>query len=393
MPSLETSRWQLPPANQWLQNDGGVVTTGIQQPGKALVGSCKTFQGSRKEGFFVPGKYRVNPVYISERKASIRPGIVRHEGKNGGRWLTYEVSGLPCWNSVPSVISYPALDPNLAAQTLSKAYAKSYEVQAELGVFLGELRETLAMLRNPFQAFLKFGNSLRRKNSAFTGFGSLNADVFLQYKYGILPLINDVNTILALFNKRASKRLKNFHRKRGTGANSTSSKVIKPSGFGICTFDDEIRTTTEWKSYSTVYYEKVINDSLLSSLQILGLSPYQIPEILLELVTLSFVIEWFYGIGAWLKLLAPNALAFYLGNTTSQVTVYKLVVQTCRQTPIAGFSCTLATPYRYELEERALHRIVGSTPPVTPVFKGFDLSIDQTISSLALTWQRLMSRR
>lgn len=392
MPNLVTSRWTLPPANTWMQDNGGVITTGTQQPGKALIGYCKTFQGSR-EGFFIPGKFRANPVYISERKASIHSGAVKHFGMNGGKMLTYLVSGFPSWNSVPSQMFAPAYDPDLGAQTLSKAYAKSYGVQAELGVFLGELRETLAMLRNPFQAFRKFGDTIKRRNSAFTGFGSLSADLFLQYKYGILPLMSDVSKILALFNKRAARRLKDFHRKKGTGTNSKTTTVIVPSGFGICSFDDEIKTETVWKSYSTVYYQKIIDNSLLSQLQMLGLSPHQLPEILWELVTLSFVIDWFYGVGDWLKLLAPNVSASYLGNTTSQVTDFKLTVRCSRQTPIAGFGCSMFTPWRYEYEERALHRVVGTAPPVMPVYKGFDFNWSQTMSSLALIWQRVISRR
>lgn len=72
--------------------------------------------------------------------------------------------------------------------------------------------------------------------------------------------------------------------------------------------------TYEARIEAIVYYRRTADESLKEAL---GLIPENIPSVLWEATTLSFVWDWFFNIGSFLNALKPKVGVEVLGATTS----------------------------------------------------------------------------
>lgn len=74
--------------------------------------------------------------------------------------------------------------------------------------FLGELKETIEMLRSPLKGIrrhtLKYAASVRRNSGMLKKAGHISdalSDMFLQWNYGVAPLLNDIQSLKEAYNR------------------------------------------------------------------------------------------------------------------------------------------------------------------------------------------------
>lgn len=175
-------------------------------------------------------------------------------------------------------------------------------------VDLIEIRKTLDMIRNPFEATRKFVSDIRRskryQRSKAKSVGEFISSNWLQYRYGILPLLSSMNGIIEVVTKpKTSVR----HTSRGfaSGNFGTITEVGPVSGntpgsFFTTQINREI--TGRCTVRTGVLYEHVF-----STTDRIGFSLHDIPSTAWELIPYSFVADWFANTGDLIRALTPKA--------------------------------------------------------------------------------------
>lgn len=181
----------------------------------------------------------------------------------------------------------------------------------DLAQFAGEARETARLLAETLRKLLSIVRAVRKlgrnpdswrgwagasvtsaRKAAKPGSASRSAaQAYLKYMYGVRPLISDVRKIASHWDERCEAPV---------------SKQL----FATHTVDTNV-PTTRWRSASgpkmvvgcsSGAYAFVTNPQLLRASQYGLTSPLTLAW---ELTTLSFVVDWFTGIGAFLRGLEP----------------------------------------------------------------------------------------
>lgn len=212
-----------------------------------------------------------------------------------GPWAYYYKSGQTNYTKLPRNALLSSGDISDAISVAAtKAWSNSNAHSAELLVDLAELRQTLDMLRNPLAAggkFLKTVTSernkrLRRKGVALTTLGS---DLWLQYRYGIRPLVSSVNGVLKALQAEYAKRRSTY---RGTYNLSRTSASTGTYASGIHKFD--------WsQTYSDVLDLRagILLEDQVEISNALGLDAAGMLQVPWEIVPFSFVADWFANVG------------------------------------------------------------------------------------------------
>ena len=110
------------------------------------------------------------------------------------------------------------------AQSTSAAFSKIRAKQTpfEGQVFLGEIRETLQFLRHPLETTLKLAQALEKKKGKLKTAKAI-ADTWLEFRFGILPLIGDSIRILELAQTVADRKEILSYRTYGMDEKTTRS--------------------------------------------------------------------------------------------------------------------------------------------------------------------------
>lgn len=182
-------------------------------------------------------------------------------------------------------------------------------------VFLGELRETIGFLRAPLRNLNKYLNSLR-KRGATRGYkgrtlASYISDNWLQYRYGIKPLVMDVQDALEAVDSLKEKPLTNRKTARGyhmVHENHEGSISGWFSTMWQCHKDIKTRIVTECRA--GVLYEIDARDTF-------GLGLNDIPDTAWEVIPYSFVADWFWNVGDYITAITPKAGVRHLGSWTT----------------------------------------------------------------------------
>lgn len=356
--------------------------SGVDQASTAkLMGSysyCVGYRGPRTKG------YVVHPVSIYNGVGFSTPGkcVVTHPAYP--RYRQTLAGAFACDSYYTNILIGDA-DSNLQIATRNKAFAKLQSSDFGTGVFLGELGETINLLRYPFRELAALLNSRNWKQAAK---GSSSA--WLQVRYGFMPIYNDIMSLYELLLKKAASQHLKMLRRR--------SKLLAPpkvtmnnrshGGLGF-NWTRVQRDTISVKSVSTIHYTTSMN-AWLQTLGVWGLSPYQIPEVAWELVSLSFVVDWIVRVGDWISAITPNPQLQIKGCQTSQVITAE------RQVTASNPNMTLwktleAKPSTFTWTGSLLKRMIDpSQPAYMPAFNPSLLSFNQKMDSLALTVQKLL---
>lgn len=278
----------------------------------------------------------------------------------------------------------------------TKALASVKQPDVEGLVILGELKETLAMLKHPLNSLNRAldrmlqeqrnaarygGKKYKRKHSNGGQIIDAVTGTHLEVIYGVMPLINDVNAVLRALGGRYSKR----DTSRGQVSDEEEATFTRPYSQNGCTGTIEGTNTRTVTVRAGLLYET----SIPSILDQYGLSLVNVPSTLWELTTLSFVLDWFVNIGDMISALTPRLECDTLAQwiTVKDVTVTREVFN-----PFIGTKndwLYTGSPAIGTVVVERYNRIPTNLGSEAGFSFRFDLNMSQTLSSLSLITQKL----
>lgn len=221
-----------------------------------------------------------------------------------------------------------SFEDNLRNQALLKAMSKVGASDLDLGVELGELKETIQFLRSPFQGLRtllynpKHVNNIIKMCAWEKGKGvrkyltkrllSNMSDTWLETRYALLPLLRSIQQIAQQCEEGYSKvELGRIYtaRSKVVGDLELTGKVT--TGSSSCYIDCPWVVKHKTTARAFVHYKF---DAIPTWNQMLGLSPEYIPEVMWNLTSLSFVWDWAFNIGHIFGALRFNPNITILGN-------------------------------------------------------------------------------
>lgn len=347
-------------------------------------------------GIWCPGIYRANAVTIS--KFNLRWTQGETERQSYGDLRNAVLSGDIAAYLAVGVGTLLSNASSLAAQfpttaggySQNKALAKMNEPDFDVGVILGELTETIAGLINPLSAmrgYIKTWNKLQKSGArrALTDTFDMLTGSWLEWRYGITPLISTIQDGYEHFTSTSEKLKEKLERSKG-GTNlppqTTLSTLALGPGYYSVTGNVTYRTFR--KAVSSAIWKLT---EPLTWQERYGLDGGNLLNVLWEIVPLSFVADWFLGIGDWLGSIDFSGKRQMLGMTTS----YKSVVDVRVDNVKAGlYGCPqVPTGSTLDAKYERLQRTVGQSRPMFPLVNPGVLSLERQVDAASLLWQRL----
>jgi hypothetical protein len=344
-----------------------------------------------------------NEIYSSSATVVCLPVYNRNYG-----WCHYEMSGQIGGHAVAAVLGKTlAVNPlltekgNLSKFALTRAYAKVNEPEIAGLVYLGELRETISMLRRPLSGLRKglmhmTKRALRKPNGkrkTLKHAVDALSDTWLEYRYGLMPLVYQADEVAKYLAERMLKSKKVRYARGGVKLEEKTEHRIK-TAIRKATVYVDVTDYDEVGAYATVGYVLPAQKEA----QILGFVGTEILPTAWELTTLSFVADWFANLGSFISAIQPSYLTNILWNTVSNIHRFE------RQAVITGAVDTYGHPCFIKHDEQSafningeldylfrsshLKRVVGSEQPVSPAINPRLLGVNQELDLLALTWGR-----
>jgi hypothetical protein len=178
-------------------------------------------------GSFTPGQYKVNPYKHSSLKVNPKACKFKLEGEYVSRnnWYSWVAGaegaiGINVLNYYKASLSLITPDfGSLPNRALLRAEGKVGQAQQAMGEDLGELKETILMLRDPFGNFRRFlfdrnfyhlGVFQKLHHFLKTGrWGRLSgkraadaaASTWMEFRYGFMPLVRSIEGVIELVNR------------------------------------------------------------------------------------------------------------------------------------------------------------------------------------------------
>jgi hypothetical protein len=282
----------------------------------------------------------------------------------------------------------------------------------DLGEFLAELPETISMVRGGVGTVLKAiryackhdgftwekadraRRLLLRKNSIKSLPRKL-ANAWLTWRYGIRPLIWDVQDLIGMANSLADQSdYSGLQRRRGRCSKSSSERFAGTFGVGFTIYGDWREfVELEQKAEAVVYFRYGAGFGKYDHiLQKYGLHPNQFPHLLWQLRPLSFMLDWFVDVGTWVKAITPKWGLEIDGCSASQKTsirssrIYK-VYSTHLQNDSDGLAHDTCVK---ESIVRRRQTLSGEIPRLKPKII---LSVEQQADLLTVLLQRALTNR
>lgn len=304
----------------------------------------------------------------SRRLYKCRPGyyMVRFERKPGispqqPAWVEQEEYGDLTQITMPFIGSPNLQEADNAARMEFTSKARSAVTALEGGVVLGEIGETLRMLRSPAKALRTGVNdfftaiSKRRRGPPRTRRQVL-ADTWLEYSFGWTPLINDIKDA-----SYALERIKLRLNERKFVKAVATRRYDGTHLFGTDTMEGAHQIYARSHEYSeaiVVYRGSVIlpiGDRSLMTRQNLGFTWSNFVPTLWELVPYSFLVDYFTNIGDVLSAWAMWDVNFGWKNRTT-------IVRRVREMQTLGFTGQFNyNPDWYNITERQAMPTISET--------------------------------
>lgn len=287
-------------------------------------------------------------------------------------------------------------------EALINATARSKAEMQNVGVMLAEARETLNFLRNPVSSLVK--NSRKWYNAALAsasgrkgrhGSKQLSAlidalaDTWMSYRYGLTPLMSDISGILEGFDRKQETYMQASRAQNSVRLSSTYSESVKTILFLMLRL--KVETTTDLSAHATVYWKDnltIANDVYYS--EMLGLNASALPLLAWEKVPLSFVLDWFYGVGSFIRAVTPMASRTILGNSVSlkETTTIKYSFLDTTTWYSAWPKADQCTAQHFRTTS-TIDRRPNQSLPCVPQWNHNTLGLQRSADSLALLWNRL----
>lgn len=229
--------------------------------------------------------------------------------------------------AIPAVgVHIPAAKTQATANFVKKAQKRLTPTQ--LGVFFGELNETIRMIRRPATGIrkgierylVKVNKDLRRnKHLKVPKRNAIVAETWLEFAFGWTPLILDAEGAAEAAGKVATGmhlKIKDFAVSETSVNEAGGSLGVSPAG--EFRFDITRKTSTRSDVYGRFKPEFANNVPFPDAF---GLRPNDILPTIWELVPWSFAIDYFTGVGDYIssKCFPTTSLQWYCRSTHTQV--------------------------------------------------------------------------
>jgi len=391
------------PSGDFTKQMTDIVTPGFHQKvrdGEVINNPCNL----KVEEWYCEGQEnsRLRYSHVSDNYAN---KTIKEEG-NLSAWLIVDLNYQPYQYSVNQA-PQPSFDVDGQAKSFCLANVDS--TPYEFAEDIGELRETLTLLRNPLTAIRDLAKVYKRRRKAIRDNPKFKekpqaeakalADLWNQYRFAFAPLIRSImNACEAWDNrdrlKRPSRRSAHGYSHNSESAQSGVRKLAPLAADAYWSFSD-IRKVD---AHATIYYE--VSNPLANWQFALGLRLKDIPKTMWQLFPLSFMVDRLYNLS--------NAIAGLSNLILSSYTVSILAASlTKRWDATRTVSLTALTwstsEYIFELygtpDSMVFHEFEYDrqewTPEVWdsfPPFTGGGLtdSVTKTIDLVALTLSRLL---
>ena len=284
--------------------------------------------------------------------------------------------------------SYPALPSSSAAadnEARMMFFKRAKQAQTAFSglTFLGELRETLSMIRNPARAlrrglddYLKHVQK-RARRAKRNSLGRIVSESWLEHAYGWAPLVSDIKSAGDALNRRLDRFASSYTRITGKGSDSTASfdSTLNVAG-GVWL---QYVTRRLHRTICSVRYvaeiRSVCENPLQADMNLFGVNWTDIVPTAWELIPYSFLLDYFTNIGDVL-----NAWSVRKGDiawcnrterqrgirTLSELRLDKKYTENAVTTFLAWRGSWLSTSYMSSVRERITR---GASIPDYPSFR------------------------
>jgi len=366
------------------------------------VGTYQSISALNNAGSWKPGVFRANAVVIKKIASVCMPGSMVGVDKylaNKGELQGHVHASLTTalgWAPLSSNLDWcTQWDQIAAASSLQNALAKMNSAELDLGMMLGELRETISGLAKPLSAlrdYIKLWNKLKQlgRSPRMTDRLNMLTGSWLEWRYGIMPLISDISAIIE--HVRAQSVLLDGKLLRKRSKVVIPERNLKVSGStypGYYQITGTVNVEVKTKYVTSVFYTLT---RPLTFGETYGLTLGSLPSIAWELTPLSFVWDWFFGVGNWLQSCNTSGARSFCGSTTSQKST--VVVRTTIDN--AKFYGVVNSSFRggsHITTFEKLDRRVNQAVAISPQYNRAALSVKRQVDALSLIWQRLPKLR
>lgn len=218
------------------------------------------------------------------------------------------------------------------------------------------------------------------------------ANRWLQYRYGVVPLVSDITEILRKFSDKIRPLVKIHTAKTTVVAKRTTKTWLVTRASVIPGFTLTYRITVScFDRYTAkVYYRSNLFDKFVD-IRDLGLDKSNLLPVLWELTPWSFVVDWFIGVEAWFRSWNLDPKLTLLGNCVSRKRDTNVQIQIVSAT-YYGYSCQVPQS-RFYAHRAELARQVNLPVPEYPVFNPDFLKWRRVLDSLSLLWAKMPALR
>ncbi len=309
--------------------DGTSVSGSIASPNPSFyIGQWEKFRDIVTPDFHRrsrAGEIIVNPFQKTLTRRIASPGNWGYT--IDGTPFTFERNHPNSWRSLENTygphghISIPVDIGNLLTLAGTQARANVNDPEIAGFVLAGEIIETLALVGNPLRNWGKFLRRIRKiKNSrsfskayAHKTVYDFLSDNWLTWRYAIRPFVSEIeNAVIAI--EKANKAVPPRFTARGFANwsdDAESDKDINIGNGGIYNLVGATNHKIEVRAGILYELEKNYYPDYF------GTSVKQIPAVAWELITLSFVVDWFANVESFINAITPNVGVKVLGSWTT----------------------------------------------------------------------------
>lgn len=238
-------------------------------------------------------------------------------------------------------------------------------------VSLGEMKETLRYLLNPFQGGMVLASKLERQvgQRFATSRGdqaSALAGLYLGFRYGLRPLVREVENALETLQNVGLKPLRQTFRAKAYETVSGTQITLGMNTGGITCNETVLgkRTLTVRCGFLTEnYFDNGLTDRW-------GLRLSDIPQSLWELIPLSFLVDWVLNVRSFIGALTPR-LGFRTLAGWTTIRDQRQVILSGRDYRFSDWSTVRSGPNEIAMDVTSVTRQPSVNSPMLE-FRGFD---------------------
>jgi len=198
-----------------------------------------------------------------------------------------------------------ALEARVDAEALGNFMKSVQNSQTALagGTVLGELRETIAMVKSPVRSLRRgmrdYLDKIRKVQSKVRtpeAASKVVSDTYLEYAFGWRPLISDIQDGVQALSD-LSKDLHPWHNVSGTASDEVVSRIRYPdANIGYVRFKCPY---AEIRRFEVKYRGQVSGETnqFLADARTFGFTPWEIAPTIYQLLPWSFLVDYFSNLG------------------------------------------------------------------------------------------------